>query len=536
MSGTWAAGPGCSTLAPTALACKAVGSVVGGVASHVAGATASAGLDAVSHWVVAGAVWLLRRIGGVLGAASEVHLGAPWFVAHERVMVDLGALVILPMLLVALIQAIIRQDPGIALRAALVHLPLALLLTAVAVQLVQLGTRITDQLCASVVAGSGGSLQRTLDQLAHSFAQASTSGAGGVASFVVFLVGCLVVLGSLALWLELLIRGAAIYVAVLFLPLALASLVWPAVSHWARRLAELLAALVLSKFAVVAILSMAAGAVASGVRGSSGIDTALSGAALLILASLCPFVLLRLLPMAEGALVLEGARQRLQAAATAVPRSTARLALRAASGMPLPGSFAGTGASSSYPAGGSSPGEDSSFDQPSGGSPPGDVPRPANGAEGAVPMWRGEPASEEAYARVAGAPGSPDPGPPGPGGSGGTPNPPGAAATGAPLGASGSAALRLGGPPVWGRHLAGDGQGRQVDPAPLGSAGSEPDEQPGRATSQESRRAPDHVIDHDALGPVIRSIGARRRGLEDTWPDEAEPGEQGRWDPGVQPR
>ncbi len=85
-----------------------------------------------------------------------------------------------------------------------------------------------------------------------------------IASFVLLLISLLIAVAAFVLWLELLIRAAAVYVAVLFLPLALATLVWPAVSHWCRRLVETLAALILSKFVIVATLSLAAGAVVLG--------------------------------------------------------------------------------------------------------------------------------------------------------------------------------------------------------------------------------------------------------------------------------
>ena len=69
---------------------------------------------------------------------------------------------------------------------------------------------------------------------------------------------------SVVLWLELLVRDAAIYVVVLMLPLVFATLVWPARRVWATRTAELLFALILSKFAIVAVLSL--GGAALGVR------------------------------------------------------------------------------------------------------------------------------------------------------------------------------------------------------------------------------------------------------------------------------
>ncbi len=58
----------------------------------------------------------------------------------------------------------------------------------------------------------------------------------------------------------MLIREAAVYVVVLMLPLAFAAFVWPARRIWAIRAVELLIALILSKFAVVAVLSLAGAA------------------------------------------------------------------------------------------------------------------------------------------------------------------------------------------------------------------------------------------------------------------------------------
>jgi hypothetical protein len=132
---------------------------------------------------------------------------------------------------------------------------------------------------------------------------------------------------AFVLWIELLIRAAAVYVAVLFLPLALATLVWPAVSHWCRRLVETLAALILSKFVIVATLSLAAGAVSSGTAGGgahgAGFSAVLAGGALLVMATFVPFAILRLIPAVEAGAVghLDGLRARGTAAMTRLPRT-----------------------------------------------------------------------------------------------------------------------------------------------------------------------------------------------------------------------
>ena len=55
----------------------------------------------------------------------------------------------------------------------------------------------------------------------------------------------------------MIIRDAAIYICVFFLPLTFVAMIWPATSRWARRLVELLVAIILAKFVIVAILSLA---------------------------------------------------------------------------------------------------------------------------------------------------------------------------------------------------------------------------------------------------------------------------------------
>ena len=59
----------------------------------------------------------------------------------------------------------------------------------------------------------------------------------------------------------MIIRDAAIYICVFFLPLTFVAMIWPATSRWARRLVELLVAIILAKFVIVAILSLATAAI-----------------------------------------------------------------------------------------------------------------------------------------------------------------------------------------------------------------------------------------------------------------------------------
>lgn len=321
-------------LAPVCQATAGLTGIFGSAASKVVGFGVGSVLDAVSSWVSSGAVWLLGQIGGFLAVTTSVELGASWFTSHYKTMADLAGLVVLPLLLAAVIQAIHRQSASLLLRSVVVNVPLSIVLTAVAIQLVQLGLAVTDSMSAAVARGSG-------VEGGHFFGSVITGlgnpavAASSAPSFIVLLGSLAVVMGAFLLWIELLMRAAAVYVAVLFLPLALASLAWPAISHWCRRLVDTLVALILGKFVIVAVLSLAAGSNAAGSNdgGSGGGFTAvLAGAALLALAAASPWALFRLLPMMEAGAVghLEGVGRRTAQTFTGPAKSMAYVAMAAA--------------------------------------------------------------------------------------------------------------------------------------------------------------------------------------------------------------
>ncbi len=233
---------------------------------------------------------------------------------------------------------------------------------------------------------------------------ASQAASGPAPAFVVLLGALLVAFGAFMLWVELLVREAAVYVAVLFLPLGLASLVWPAISHWCRRLVDTLVALILSKFVIVAILALAAGAIASG--GGTGFAPVLAGGALLLLAAFTPFTLLRLVPAVEAGAVhqLEGSRQRVQQAAVPAPRSAASYALRRARESSFVTGEPGTGRGSDYEAPGAEHGAEGGGGRGASGSsvgsggegagspgPTGGPSTPSGGGGSGIKMWRGTP-------------------------------------------------------------------------------------------------------------------------------------------------
>jgi hypothetical protein len=112
---------------------------------------------------------------------------------------------------------------------------------------------------------------------------------------------------------------------VLFLPLALSAMIWPAGWRWCRRLIEFLIAIIFAKVFIVAIINLAAAGLARGGLGDK-FEGVLAGGALLLMAAFTPVALLKLIPLAEAAVVTAGhqraALRQATAGATALTTSS----------------------------------------------------------------------------------------------------------------------------------------------------------------------------------------------------------------------
>ncbi|MCL4433806.1 MAG: hypothetical protein M1399_03425 [Actinobacteria bacterium] len=301
----------------------------------------NAGLGALASWAGAGAVWVLHELGKFMSYTTEPELTSHWFGSDYKTMLYLATAVILPMACIGAIQSVVRQSPALLLRSFLVHLPLAMLMMFVAVQLVHLGLSLTDALSNALAGGTASTTRNLLVSISDLFGKDAPSQAP---AFVLFVFGVVVTVCGLILWLELVVRTAAITAATLFLPLGLATFAWPALSRWCRRLAETIAALILSKLVVVAILVLGASAVGGSVNGHGAFSAAITGIALLILSVFAPFTLFKLVPAIEGSAAnhLEGARSRISHVA-GTPVRAGRMVASLAAGGTASGAGAGVG-------------------------------------------------------------------------------------------------------------------------------------------------------------------------------------------------
>jgi hypothetical protein len=285
-------------------------SSLSGLPGEVAKAVSTRLFSQLGTWLGQGAVYVLAGLGHVMSVSTTPPIGTSFFAHEIGVMALIAAAVALPLLLLTAVQSVVQQDPGLLIRTLLVKLPLALVFTGIAVQLVELGLAATDSMCGAMLQTARVPVGQLFSGIARAVLGVTAVTGSSEGAFAACAGAVVVALVALLLWLELALRSAAIEAAVLFLPLALAGVIWPATSHWARRLGEILAALVLSKLVIVAILALAAGQLSG--AGGGGFAEIVSGLALLLLAALAPFTLLRLVPIVEAGTIshLEGMARR----------------------------------------------------------------------------------------------------------------------------------------------------------------------------------------------------------------------------------
>ncbi|MDQ1391419.1 MAG: hypothetical protein QOF30_396 [Acidimicrobiaceae bacterium] len=323
---------------------------LGGLGQEAAKTMARAIFGTFGNFVADGVRTVLDQISVAISKTTQVTLDQQWFQEHLDVMRSLAVLILLPLMLVGLISAVIHRDAGQLLRAGGVYVPVAIIGAAVSVVLTERALEVTDWATAFVTGDLNGSANRALGALGEAVATVSSAGAAGVGTFLTIIVLLLLMAGALLIWIELLLRTGAIYVVVLFLPIAMSGLVWKGTVNWTRRMIEVLVALLLSKFVIVVVIDLAAGMITAG----DGIGTIMQGATLLLLAACAPFALLRMVPMVEAGVIghLERMERRPIAVGTRAAAGVARQVVGGFEGAVASQMMAGNGSEPASAAGG----------------------------------------------------------------------------------------------------------------------------------------------------------------------------------------
>jgi hypothetical protein len=288
-----------------------------GIVKNVLSGTTGWAWDSVASgiagWVLGAVAYFVDGVLNFLKTSARPDVKADWFAGAGSPFAtvrNLAGVLLAGFVLLGLLQGLLHGDPVAMVRRMAADLPLAVLGMVATLVVVDKLVGLTDALSTAVLGNADGQAMRFLS----GFGMSATAGPGGFAAVV---VGLVAVMAAFLLWVELMVRSALVYLLVAVSPLAFAAMVWPAARGVLRRTVQLLVAVVLSKLAVA--VALAAGVAALGGADRTGVATAgagdalaggmgtlLVGATLLCLAAFAPFLVLQLIPLAEGALVAQG--------------------------------------------------------------------------------------------------------------------------------------------------------------------------------------------------------------------------------------
>lgn len=293
---------------PVGIVVDGLGGLIGGAAGFAFDQIA----EGIANWVL-GAVGFF--VGGVLDflrSSARVDVEAAWFSGPGSpyfTVRNIAAALLVGFVFLGLLQGLLNGDPWGMVRRVAGGLPAAVLGMVVTTALVARLIELTDGLSDAVLANSD-------DQALHFLSGFGVAVTGATQGFAAVVIGLVVVLAALLLWIELMIRASLVYLLVAISPLGFAATLWPSARGFLRRTIEILVAVILSK--LIICICLAIGVAALGGAGSAGGDgglaseaggsvgTLLVGAVLLGLAAFSPFIILKLVPVAEAALVAQG--------------------------------------------------------------------------------------------------------------------------------------------------------------------------------------------------------------------------------------
>jgi hypothetical protein len=284
------------------------GGVAGTLGKAAVGALAGAAVfDLAAHWMIGAATKVTGAIVSMITSSTSPQLNAAWFQRSFAPMAGLGAALALLVTLIALTSAAVRRDPA-ALAGTLTGILRAGLGTALLIALTTLALDVTDAISADVIRSSH---QTFWSQVGHAW---GSSGFGGFGSSALAMLMAIVqVIAGVIVWLELAVRNAAICLAVLFLPVALAASIWPNLAGWTSRLGRLLFLFVILKPVTLIVLAFAGNAALAGLslNGSlaSSAGTIIAAVTIFALAAMAPWALMLIVAAdSESAAIGAGVR------------------------------------------------------------------------------------------------------------------------------------------------------------------------------------------------------------------------------------
>lgn len=269
----------------------------------------------ITDWLAKGFVMLATFVWEFMDRSTSPQLESDWF-AHSSgapyvaaVGVATGLLAIF--LFCALIQGVLAGRPLELVKRMAFDTPAAVAGILFTLAFTQVGVDLVDAMSDGIWSATRTNAVHAVDGLVL------TAGALMPGSFLTPLLLLIGMLALLMLWIVLFVREALIYLVVALAPMAWATSVWPSIALVRRRTLELLAGLVFSKLAIAMALAVGLGALgglgATGNPGESMVANGIAEFSTLVvgiitfgLAAFMPFVVLKLVPIVEAAVIAQG--------------------------------------------------------------------------------------------------------------------------------------------------------------------------------------------------------------------------------------
>lgn len=361
---------------PIDVVTDAIGAGVGWAFDEVA--------EGIAQWVLGAVEFFVNGAIDFLRTSSTPDVGAAWFSGSDSpyaAVRNIAGFLLVGFVFLGIIQGLINGDTAGMIRRMAGSLPAAIVGMVVTTAVVGRLLALTDAMSDAVLANTDGQALHFLS----GFGASVTSATGG---FAAVLLGIVAVIAGLLLWIELIVRAPLVYILVAVSPLGFAATLWPSAKGILRKTVELLLAVIVSKLVICIALAIGVAALSgAGTAGSTGVAGAglasnagaslgalLVGAVLLGLAAFSPFIVLKLFPVAEAALVAQGVsrgpwRATQTGMSTAYSASTLTRLAGGGSGGAIPGMAGGSATSAATggaAAGGGSAGAASAAAGPAG--------------------------------------------------------------------------------------------------------------------------------------------------------------------------
>ncbi|WP_310964123.1 conjugal transfer protein TrbL [Nocardioides terrisoli] len=262
------------------------------VAGDAAGAVVTAPFDWLANGMAGTAAWMFKSVWKVVDTTTYVDVTSGVYTKVYNLIFGLGVFVMLGFFILQVIGGMIRRESA-ALSRAVLGLAKSILGSFVVLALLGTALEIADQLCVGIVNAAGTNMNEMGEKvaaLAGGLGAISLSAPGAGAILTIFLAS-LAIVGSMVVWISLLIRKALLLIAIVFAPIALAGSSWDHTRSWVGRWASFVIAMILSKIVLVVIFLLATAQVSAPIDADlESVSQPVAGVVLMLMAGFAPYL------------------------------------------------------------------------------------------------------------------------------------------------------------------------------------------------------------------------------------------------------